>query len=62
MRNPEFNRADAAGVVSALLDRLSDNTTQAPAPHGTGGAAPRQMSIVDFTEELLKQVARNKRP
>lgn len=58
MRNPDFNEADAAGIVSTLLDRIAT----VPSPAGHAANAPRrQMSIVEFTEELLKQVARNKR-
>lgn len=58
MRNPDFNNTDAAGIVATLLEQIAANTSSA----GPGESAPvRQMSIVEFTEELLKQVARNKR-
>ncbi|GIZ50057.1 hypothetical protein [Noviherbaspirillum aridicola] len=58
MRNQDFNDSDAARVVSTLLDRIA---TTPPATAQAGAAQQRQMSIVEFTEELLRQVARNKR-
>lgn len=61
MRNPNLNESDAAGMVSALLERLATQTRPAGSSKPAATAMPRQMSIVDFTEELLKQVARNKR-
>ncbi|HEY8609071.1 MAG TPA: hypothetical protein VIM12_18295 [Noviherbaspirillum sp.] len=60
MRNPEFNPADAAGILSDLLDRVATRPAAVPGQEARP-SAPRQMSIVDFTEELLKQVAANKR-
>lgn len=58
MRNHDFNDSDAAGMVSTLLERIA-HTSASPRQPGT--APQRQMSIVEFTEELLQQVARNKR-
>lgn len=56
MRKPEFNRADAADIVSTLLDRIA-TAPSASTPVGTLPQQQRQLSIVEFTEELLKQVA-----
>jgi hypothetical protein len=61
MRNPDSTDPDASAIVSELLDQLS-TTTAAPLSHGTRRNPPRQMSTVEFTEELLSQVGRNKRP